>query len=609
MLKTLKGKISFIYLCLVILIGIVGAMSFFNLFRLSQSIDGLMTQNYKSINAVTNTMEAIERQDSAVLIYMNIDRQKGIDLFSENNASFLQWYSVEQGNITEQGEQEIVDNIKTYYMEYTKLFSNLQEIRNSQDEAASVAFYDKVMMPDFLRLKQELKSLITLNEKAMFLGRDRATQNASQSTAFILGLTALAIVGGFLLSRYFANRFLKPIYALNDAIHEIKAGNMNKQAEVVGQDEIAVLTREFNQMTQRLQVYEQSAMGTLLSEKNKSLAIVKSISDPLIVMDTNFRVVLLNDASEHFFNVKEEKAVNRHFLESIRNGELFDFISSAVDAREESVHQIIHLQSEGEDFFFKVVITAIKSGDDGLGGMAVLLQNVTQLKQLEQIRTDFIATISHEFKTPLTSIMMGSNLLMKEGMGLMNEEQRSILQAIQEDGERLAALVNDLLELSKIESGKAIYHFEACSVDGIIHTSIKQFLQQASQREIVLQEECEDDLPRVRADYEKVTWVLNNLISNALNHTNSGDMITVSASVLDGKMQVSVKDTGVGIPGEYVDRIFDKFVQVRDEDFEVRGTGLGLAVVKQIIEAHDGQIRCESKLDAGSNFIFTLNLA
>src|SRR5450756_2777110 len=231
MLKTLKGKISFIYLCLVILIGIVGAMSFFNLFRLSQSIDGLMTQNYKSINAVTNTMEAIERQDSAVLIYMNIDRQKGIDLFSENNASFLQWYSVEQGNITEQGEQEIVDNIKTYYMEYTKLFSNLQEIRNSQDEAASVAFYDKVMMPDFLRLKQELKSLITLNEKAMFLGRDRATQNASQSTAFILGLTALAIVGGFLLSRYFANRFLKPIYALNDAIHEIKAGNMNKQAE------------------------------------------------------------------------------------------------------------------------------------------------------------------------------------------------------------------------------------------------------------------------------------------------------------------------------------------------------------------------------------------
>jgi len=109
--------------------------------------------------------------------------------------------------------------------------------------------------------------------------------------------------------------------------------------------------------------------------------------------------------------------------------------------------------------------------------------------------------------------------------------------------------------------------------------------------------------------YEKVTWVLNNLISNALNHTNSGDMITVSASVLDGKMQVSVKDTGVGIPGEYVDRIFDKFVQVRDEDFEVRGTGLGLAVVKQIIEAHDGQIRCESKLDAGSNFIFTLNLA
>lgn len=221
MLKTLKGKISFIYLCLVMLIAVVGAMSFFNLLRLSRSIDGLMTDNYKSIGAVTNTLEAIERQDSAVLIYINIDQQKGMDLFTDNNTIFLQWYGVEQNNITEQGEKEIVENIKSYYSDYIKLFARLQEIRNSQDEVAAAEFYDKVMMPDFLRLKQELKSLTVLNERAMFRGRDRATENAKQSTVFMLGLTALAIVGGYLLSRYFTKRFLKPIDTLNEAIREI----------------------------------------------------------------------------------------------------------------------------------------------------------------------------------------------------------------------------------------------------------------------------------------------------------------------------------------------------------------------------------------------------
>ena len=609
MLKTLKGKISLIYFCLVITIAIVGAASAINLYKLSKAIDGLLTDNYKSIGAINNMLEAIERQDSAVLIYINVDRQKGIDLFSDNSSTFLKWYNVEYNNITERGEKDNVEKINNSYTEYLKLFSELQEIRGNQSTIKSADFYNSAVLPEFSIIKKALKELISLNEKAMFNSKEQATKNAKQSMYIILVMTFFAMTGGFLASRYFINRFFKPVYSLTETVKSIKAGDLKREADIISHDEIGELAQEFNNMTKRLQQYEQSTLGKLLSEKNKSLAIVKSIADPLIALDTNYRIVLLNNACEKFFGIDEEKVTNRHFLEAIKNGELFDFISNTLEAMEDTKQRIVLLESEHEEYYFNIIVTAIKDHDTNLTGLIIVFQNVTQLKQLEKIRTDFIATISHEFKTPLTSIMMGANLMLNKGMGDLNAEQRDVVNAIQEDGERLSSLVSNLLELIKIESGKAMYEFEPCPVDSIIENSIRQFYQQAEQKEISLYYECEDDLPRVKADYEKITWVLNNLISNALKYTNAGDEICVSASVKDDKMLVKVKDTGAGIPEEYLDRIFDKFVQVKGGDLEIRGTGLGLAVVREIIETHGGRIWCESKLDSGSSFTFSLNLS
>ncbi|NJD03745.1 MAG: HAMP domain-containing protein, partial [Ruminiclostridium sp.] len=565
--------------------------------------------NYKSIGAIYNMLEAIERQDSAVLIYINVDRQNGIGLFSENSSTFLKWYHVEYNNITEHGEKDLIEKVNKSYTGYLKLFSELQEIRMNQNIAKSVDFYNSTIQPEFSTIKKYLKELIAINEKAMFSSKDQATQNTKQSMYIILIMTFFALTGGFLASRHFINIFLNPINSLIETMKSVKAGDINRQADVISHDEIGEMAQEFNNMTRRLQQYEQSTLGKLLSEKNKSLAIVKSIADPLIVLDTNYRIVLLNNACEKFFSINEEKVTDRHFLEAIKNGELFSFISDTFESDEDTKQKIILLESEHEEYYFNVIVTVIKDYNTNLTGLIIAFQNVTQLKQLEKIRTDFIATISHEFKTPLTSIMMGANLMLNKGMGALNAEQTDVVNAIQEDGERLASLVANLLELIKIESGKAIYKFEPHAICSIIENSIKQFYQQAEQKEISLYYECEDDLPRVKADYEKITWVLNNLVSNALKYTNAGDEICVSALVNNGKMLVKVKDTGAGIPEEYLDRIFDKFVQVKDGDPEIRGTGLGLAVVREMIEAHGGEIWCESKLDSGSSFTFSLNFS
>jgi PAS domain S-box-containing protein len=609
MIKTLKGKVSVVYLSLVILIAIVGVTASINLFNLSGAIDGLMIANYKSINAATKMMDAMERLDSAVLIYINVDTQKGKDLFTNNNEEFIKWYTVDANNVTEQGESTLVATIKTSYNNYLKLFFGLQEIHSVQGTGEANKFYNTRMMPDFINTKNELKQLSLINEQAMFRSKDLATENAKNSMYLVLGISIFAIIGGFAVSTFFINRFLMPITILTQTMKLVKAGDLNQQANINTKDEIGELSAEFNNMTKRLQQYEQSSLGNLLIEKNKSLAIVKSISEPLIVLDPDYRIILLNDAFENIFNVSEEVLTNKHFLEGIRNGEIFDFISSTFKSEDETQQKIFLVRTNLEDYYFNIIVTTVKDNNANLSGMIAIFQNVTQLKELEKIRTDFIATISHEFKTPLTSIMMGTDILMDEGMGQLNDDQKQFIQAIHEDGDRLTKLVNDLLELIRIESGNAIFKFQEYAINDIIECSVKPFYKLAEQQDKTLYFNGENEIPHVIADFDKITWALNNLISNALKYTNAGDEISVSAVEKADMIYITVKDTGMGIPKDYLDKIFEKFVQVKDGDMEIRGTGLGLAVVRDIIKAHHGKIWCDSEIDLGSSFTFTLNIA
>ena len=608
MIKTLKGKITLVYIFLILMIAVIGSASVLNLYRLSKAIDGLMGNNYKSINAISYMLEAFERQDSAALIYINVDIEKGIELYTQNSNEFVKWYIAESNNITELGEKELLDNVNTDYMEYSLLFSKLQEIRNKEGVDKSAYFYDTAMMPVFVKIKSELRELSHLNEVGMFNAKDAATKSTHESMYIILTLSALAAIGGLMLSIRFTNRFMKPLDTLTKTVKTVKAGNWNQQLNIVTKDEIGDLSIEFNEMTKRLHQYEQSALGKLMTEKNKSLAIVKSIPDPLIVLDTDYKITLINDTCEMFFDINEEKVLKKHFLEAIRNEEIFELISGVFEDNVEMDDKIIKIEKM-EDFYFNVIVTMIKDVESKVTGIIILLKDVTQLKQFEKARTDFISTISHEFKTPLTSIMMGTSMVLDESLGALNEEQQDVLNTIKEDGERLTKLVNDLLELSRIESGSSVFNMEPCSIDTVIDNSVKQFAIHAAHKNVNINTRVEGNMPKVIADYEKITWVLNNLISNALKYTDAGDEILINAFIKNEKMQVSVKDTGIGIPEEFQEEIFNKYVQVKGQDLEARGTGLGLAVVKEIVNTHGGEIWCESKLDTGSIFTFTLPLS
>lgn len=607
MIKTIKGKISAVYLCLVAIIGITGLVSVINTYKIGRAIDGLMVNNYKSINAVNNMTEAIERQNNAISLFINYSPSQGSDVFINEGQVFNKWLNIESNNVTESGEKDLVVKLNDNYVKFTKLFSELQQSTTSKGIAWSNKFYNDSILPAFHNLKSSLKDIENLNETAMFQHKSEVTASADRALYIIFAFSLISVAGGFILSRFFINKSLKPIYSLRQTMKLVADGDLCRKAEILSDDEVGDLAAEFNDLVEKLYEFEQSTMGQVLQEKNKSMTIVKSIPDPLIVLNADYKIVLLNDACEKLFNITEDSAVNKHFLESIRNGDLYDFITKVNESENKTTAvETFSFPYENEELVFNVTVTTVNNTKTLMDGLVILFQDITELKQLEKMKSDFISTISHELKTPLTSITMGISLMKDTNVGELNDKQKEVIDVICEEEERLSELIQNLLRLIKLQSKDSLLNMEPTSILGVIENTIKNYYEIAANRDIDLHYELDETLPKVIMDAEKISWVISNLLSNALKFTNAGDLIVISSYINDHKLFVSVKDTGVGIPEIYQEKIFDKFIQLKDKVSENSGSGLGLAIAKEIIELHGGSIWCESKLDVGSTFTFDL---
>lgn len=607
-IKTFKGRINLIYFYLVILIGIIGIVSVINLNALRKSIDGLMIDNYKSINAANNMLEILDKQDINVIYYIHANKANEIDNFYINSEEFYKWLNIEANNITEKGEKEYVEKIRNGYIQYIKLFSEIQDIAKNKGSNSAIEFYDEKTIQTFKQVKKDLRDLSILNEKVMLQSKERVTIYAFDSMVIIIIISIVFVIGSFVISKHYINKFFKPIDLLVDTMKIIKEGHLDKEVPVVFNDEIGNLAIEFNNMTKRLKKFEESTLGKLMEEKNRSISIVKSISDPLIVLDMNYKIMLLNSECEKFFNITEKEVIGKHFLEAIRDGELFDYVTNSVNS-EEINQQIKMIRFNDRNYYFNIIVNLIKNKDLNVNGVIVFFQNVTELKQIENMKTEFVSSISHEFKTPLTSIMMGTSLIYDENVGELNDKQKEILKTISDASERLTELVNNLLRLARIEYDKEMFKLESCSIVDIINKCINEFKNELCNKNIKIEFKPDKKLPNIYADAEKISWVINNLISNSIKYMDIGNKITITAYSFHEKLYVCVKDNGVGIPDEYQNKIFNRFVQVKQSNIEKSGTGLGLAIAKEIIEFHNGDIWCESEIGEGCVFIFTLPIS
>jgi NtrC-family two-component system sensor histidine kinase KinB len=362
-------------------------------------------------------------------------------------------------------------------------------------------------------------------------------------------------------------------------------------------------------MSGKLKAFHELNVSRILAEQRRSEAIIRSLSDGLMVVDNEFKIIAINPMAIHLLDLEPEQAEGRHFFEVIENQTLYQHLRTTIETGQapqlDEPTATLTVARNGQTQYYHFAITPVKTEQAQMLGAVLLLQDVTKLKTLDRLKSEFVVTASHELRTPLTGIAMSIGLLAENAQAKLSANEQALLCAAQEDVQRLRALVNDLLDLSKIESGRMEMAFEPVAVSLLIERAMATLAAQAEEKGLALRQQLPAELPPVKADPNKITWVLTNLIANAIRYTDQGGGIEVSAKLAKESVYVSVADEGAGIPLEYQSKIFDKFVQVKS-DKAVGGSGLGLAICKEIVKAHGGTIWVNSTPGQGSIFTFAL---
>ena len=579
-----------------------------HLLNLGQASQAILTENYKSILAAENMVYAIERQDSATLLVLLDYEDQGWKQFRENESLFLQWLARAKDNITVQGEGKIVAEIER---EYTSYLSHIAAVRpvHKSDLRSTATFYHETILPSFQSVRDACIRLREINQDAMSKASERAHRIAQRAVWSMVIIGSAAVMIGLGFSLLLSNLTVRPVRQMMEATQKISEGDYDVDISTGSSDELGRLANEFNSMAQKLKSYHDLNIGEIMAEKRKSEAIIRSIDDGIVVVDDKLTVTGINPTATAALGLEPDQAQGKHFLEVVKNDELFNYMRQTVESgRAPSIEERKNILTveRGKDhrhFQFSVIPMPGKSGS--LLGVVLLLRDVTRLTELDRLKSEFVMTASHELRTPLTSIGMSIKLLLEKTLGKLDDKEQQLLAAAHEDLQRLKTLVSNLLDLSRIEAGKMEMRFESVSVQTLFKNVISIMKTQAEEKAIDLTFGLPENLPDVKADPTKVSWVLTNLVSNALRYTDRGGHIRVLAEKFDPFVHISVSDDGAGIPFEDQSKIFDKFVQIKS-DKALGGSGLGLAICKEIVRAHGGTLWVDSVPGEGSTFTFTL---
>jgi len=407
----------------------------------------------------------------------------------------------------------------------------------------------------------------------------------------------LASAVGMLLSMIITDYSLRPIERLNIAAEQMRDGNFHNLAFPDAPQELAALSQSLQDMAQHLG----DQINALTSERAKLSAVLNQMTDGVLIADLDGRVQLLNPAAERLFQVDAVEGLGRSVVEVVRYHQLVDLWRMA----KEGQSQTTMIEIGPEHLFLQVTGMPLKTSDKG--STLILFQDLTQLRRLETVRRDFISNVSHELRTPLASLKALGETLRESALDDPPAARRFILR-METEIDNLTQLVNELLELSRIESGKVPLSFHRAHPCDLLRPASERMELQVERAGLSLQLDCQPDLPIVFADPNRITQVVINLIHNATKFTPPGGRITLSA-YRDGDFVVFfVKDTGVGIPKEDLGRIFERFYKA-DRARSGGGIGLGLSIAKHMVESHGGFIWAESEAGMGSTFYFSLPVA
>lgn len=413
----------------------------------------------------------------------------------------------------------------------------------------------------------------------------------------LLSATAIAIFVVTILGLASARTITKPILEITSQAEQLAAGNFDISVRVRSRDEVGRLAEVFNYLSSELR----DSLQGMANEKSKLEAILGYMSNGVVALDKRGQLIHINPKAREFLGLPEDAALD-DVLGRLGLGSAPEVISAAPCVRE------LHLKRPGQ-LVLQAYLAPFSSTSQQLSGVVVVLQDMTEQSRLDQMRRDFVANVSHELKTPLTTIISYVETLL-DGDLEDHALAGSFLSTVHEEADRMNRLVKDLLMLTTLEHQQEQLQLQKAYLDELVVEVADRMLVNAQQRDQRLSTNLPEDVPPVMINWDQIEQVLVNIVSNAVKYTHEGGTIDISLQVMEQDVAVVVQDNGMGIPKEDLPRIFERFYRVdKARSRQLGGTGLGLPIAQQTIEAHQGRIWIESEVGQGTRVTFTLPIA
>ncbi len=599
---SLRQKLMIGFGGLLLIISVIGVKNIVQVTDLGGAIDSILKENYRSVIASQDMKDALERMDDGALSILLGSREKGITIIKDNTLDFEKALNIELSNITVKGEEEMAHHLQGLYSRYKSAILTMEDSSLPPDKLKKIYFTE--LKPLFEEIKNTSDKILTMNQKNMFDESQQARRKAAIArhemyVLLIIG-AGVALLYVFLIGKW----ILRPIKRLKASVDEIRHGNLDLVVASDTHDEIGQLSDAFNEMTASLRELRRNDEAKLVRMQQSTQQTFNSLPNAVALVDMDGKVEIATETAGTIFGLKRNVQIQNMHTQWVN--EIFKnaLAGNSMPSQTKAAPVIQHFVN-AEEHYFQPTAIPIWNNWKQMTGVILVFNDVTKQLEQDELKREFLSTVSHQLKTPLTSVRMALHILLEEKIGSLTPGQADLLIAAREDSERLYGVIENLLDISRIESGKVAMNLQSVSSAQLILKAAEPFRSSARDHGIELETALPEDLPDVMIDTVQIGHVFANLLTNALKYTPSGGRITISAQGAKEHVLFQVKDTGKGIPANYLPQIFDQFFRVPGQETKT-GTGLGLTIAKEIVEAHDGTISVESSVGAGSTFTFTI---
>ena len=581
-----------------ILIG-VSALALFLFSRMAGNIGQTVVDNYQTDVAAQSMRVTLARMDTALQRSRTEAKPPMREMFDTNARLFQESLESQFTNQAIAPQRSLLLQLRTNFQALFAVGAEMLEPATGRPEQS--ALYDNQVIPRTSAINPLLDRLHEITQENIVTNGKKIQQiNRTIPSLLLLALVLALTISGY-ASFKLDKTILKPIQTLTNAAREIGHGNLDQTVPVLSNDELGELAVTFNNMAAQLNTYRQSTTEQIIRLHHTMEAALASFSDPVFIMDTQGEIELSNRAAQTLSaQLSLAGALPPRLAEATA-----EVLRTNEDFLPDSFNEVLTLRVNGEEKSFLPRIHLMRETDTRPVGVAVVLHDVTRFRLLDDAKTNLVATVSHELKTPLTSVRMVLHLLLEKSLGPLTKKQDALVETAHTDSERLIRILDELLDIARLEAGAASLIKEPVHPADLVQFIVDEAQRSATEMGVTLTTTVEPGLPPVLVDRQKIGHVFHNFISNAIKYSPRGGQIYVTAAAADRSVQFSVRDQGPGIPAEFQVCIFDRFFRVPGQG--KRGAGLGLTIAREVVVAHGGRVGVRSQPGQGSEFYFVLD--